>query len=84
MKEVSLFEAKTHFSGLVNEIMSKQTEIAVTKHGHPVIIMKSFLEAKRPDVAGAIAAIKQLRRGLSALSVDEILEMRDEGRHVRS
>lgn len=82
MKEVSLFEAKTHLSGLVNEIVNTQNEIAITKHGYPVILMKPFSKSVKPDIQEAIRTIKQLRNALKSISLEEILEMRDEGRHV--
>lgn len=82
MREVSLFEAKTHLSGLVNEIVESQDEIAITKHGHPTVIMRPFNEPAQLRVTNAIAKIKRLRETLPPLSVDEIIDLRDEGRRV--
>ena len=84
MKEVSLFEAKTHLSGLVNEIINTNHEIAITKHGRPVILMTLFSESPKPDIQKAISSIRQLRAELPALSVQEIQDMREEGRRVCS
>ncbi|MEI6791017.1 MAG: type II toxin-antitoxin system Phd/YefM family antitoxin [Myxococcaceae bacterium] len=84
MREVSLFEAKTHLSGLVNEIINNHQEIAITKHGHPVILMTLFSDSPKPDFQKAISTIQELRASLPALSIHEILDMREEGRRVCS
>lgn len=37
MQTVSLFNAKTHLSGLIEQIVSgAETEITIARHGHPV------------------------------------------------
>lgn len=84
MKEVSLFEAKTHLSGLVNEIISNRQEFAITKHGHPVVLMTLFSESPKVDLQKVLSTIKDLRASLPPLSTQEILDMREEGRRVCS
>lgn len=85
MREVSLFDAKTHLSGLVNEIINTHHEIAITKHGHPVVLMTLISESPEPDIQKALSTIKEIRSHLPASSsIQEILDMREEGRRVCS
>jgi antitoxin (DNA-binding transcriptional repressor) of toxin-antitoxin stability system len=56
MHTVSLFDAKTHLSRLVGELLSGQeSEIVISRHGKPVVRM----EAVRPmEVARRIGVAK--------------------------
>lgn len=55
MQTVSLFNAKTHLSGLVEQIASgAETEITIARHGHPVarlVPVSPIDAAKRIGVA---------------------------------
>lgn len=79
MREVGAFEAKTHLSELIAAVEAGET-VTITRRGRPV--------ARLMPVAGTgasrIAAIKRIRamraRLKDALTVDDILSARDEGR----
>lgn len=78
MAEVGTFEAKTHFSHLLDKVQRGET-ITITRHGRPVARLIPIAGPSRDDRRSAIAELKQLRAGqtLGGLSVRELI---DEGR----
>lgn len=82
MKEVTLFEAKTHLSGLINEVVNNGEQIAITKHGHAVAMLIPIEQSKRQDMASVIKEMRALSKeiGKTGMTLAEIKKMRDEGR----
>lgn len=80
MKQFGAFEAKTHFSELLSEVM-KGENIIITKHGVEVALLLPFTHQEEPEnpVEEAIRNLKKLRekQTLGGLSVRE---MRERGR----
>jgi prevent-host-death family protein len=78
MTTVGAFEAKTHFSALL-ERAAQGEEIVITRHGRPVARLVPAAVSEKVEVEEAIAALKSFRRGatLGGLSWKEL---RDEGR----
>lgn len=79
MKEVGMFEAKTHLSALVDEVARGET-ILITKRGHPVARLTS---PEAPDRGFAVAAaqtLRDLRKRIGWATTEEIFRLRDEGR----
>ena len=79
MREVGMFEAKTHLSALVDEVARGETVI-ITKRGQPVARLTS---PEAPDRGAAVAAVKtlrDLRKRVGWATTEEILQMRNEGR----
>lgn len=78
MAEVGTFEAKTHFSHLLDKVQRGET-ITITRHGRPVARLIPIAGPSQDDRRSAIAELKQLRAGqtLGGLSVRELI---DEGR----
>lgn len=78
MATVGAFEAKTHFSALL-ERAARGEEIVITRHGRPVARLVPAAASEDEEVEQAIAALKSFRRGatLGGLSWQEL---RDEGR----
>lgn len=76
---VGAYEAKTHFSELLEKVQSGE-EITITKHGMPVARMvpvkKTYTQQERLD---AIARWKLLSKGLS-LGGLRIRDLIEEGR----
>jgi prevent-host-death family protein len=85
MKQVGIFEAKTHLSALIEEV-EKGGEIVITRHGKPVARLVRSQERHSPeDIARRRQAIAELRemarkRGLR-VSHEEIKSWIEEGRH---
>ena len=77
MTTVSAYEAKTHLPRLIRAVERGETVI-ITRHGKPVAQLGP-IQDRRAEVAEAIENIKQLRRRLPKISVDEIIASIHEG-----
>jgi prevent-host-death family protein len=78
MITVGAFEAKTHFSTLLERVAHGE-EVLITRHGKPIARLVPEHATDRKRVGAAIARLKELAKGcrLDGLSVREL---RDEGR----
>ena len=78
MITVGAFEAKTHFSALLERV-ARGEEVVITKHGKPVARMVAAATVDQADVDDAVEQLRRLRKGttLGGLSWKEL---RDEGR----
>jgi len=82
MTEIGAFQAKTHFSRLLDRAKNGE-EFTITHRGVPVA--KLVPAGPSADVAEARAALARLRQRANErvhppISIDEILEWRDAGR----
>jgi prevent-host-death family protein len=86
MKNVGIFEAKTHLSSLLDEV-EKGAEVTITRHGRPVAkLVQARAEEPSADVmAQRRAAIARLRARAKARGVtvshEEIKSWIEDGRH---
>lgn len=78
MITVGAFEAKTHFSALLEKVAAGE-EVVITKHGKPVARLVNVSAADQADVDDAVAQLRRLRKKtrLAGLSWKEL---RDAGR----
>lgn len=76
-KTVGAFEAKTHFSALLEEI-EQGREITITKHGRPVAKLVPVGDRRRLTTAEAIDGLIKLRKKLKLKG--NWKEFRDAGR----
>ena len=80
---VGAFEAKTHLSALLDRV-ERGEEVTITRRGQPV----AKLVPVKPAVLDGIPLSERLRqlrqslkdRGMKPLTIDEIIEMKNEGR----
>lgn len=81
MKSYGAFEAKTHFSEILGNVINGEKFI-ITKHGEQVamIIPIAKAEAGVNPVKDAIRALKKLRRGTTLGKKLSIRKMLEEGR----
>lgn len=81
MKHFGAFEAKTHFSELLGEVIKGQKFI-ITKHGVKVAMIIPFTqEEKGLDPAkDAIRALKKLRKGITLGKKLSVRKMMEKGR----
>lgn len=86
METVGLFEAKTHLSELVARAEQGE-EVIITRHNKPVAKLVPISEvspelvARRLQIFEELQAIgREIEKRGGPLSVEEILEWRDEGR----
>ncbi|TCH97019.1 type II toxin-antitoxin system Phd/YefM family antitoxin [Roseococcus sp. SYP-B2431] len=81
---VGAFEAKTHLSALLDRV-ERGEEVTITRRGQPVA---RLVPVKKVAGDGGIPLgekLRQLRqslkdRGMKPLTIDEIIEMKNEGR----
>lgn len=79
MREVGAFEAKTHLSELIAAVEAGET-VTITRRGRPVARLMPVARTSTSRTA-AVKRIRAMRAKLKdALSVDDILSARDEGR----
>lgn len=81
MKQFGAFEAKTHFSELLAEVIHGETFV-ITKHGVQVAMIIPFRkeEIKADPINDAIRAIKNLSKGTKLGKDLSIRKMRELGR----
>ena len=81
MKQYGAFEAKTHFSELLSDVINGEKFI-ITKHGVKVAMIIPFSEAEEGinPVKEAIRSLKKLRKGITLGKNLSIKEMLKEGR----
>jgi prevent-host-death family protein len=75
---IGAFEAKTHFAELVREVRQGRT-FTVTLHGKAAAKIEPVAEHQMTRKE-AIENIKEHRKWMKPVSLQEILEWRDEGR----
>jgi len=78
MITIGAFQAKTHFSMLLDRVAGGE-EVVITKHGKPVARMVAAAARDRADVDDAVEQLRRFRKGttLGGLSWKQL---RDEGR----
>ena len=84
MATVTAFEAKTRFGELLARV-AKGEEIVITKYERPVARIVPEKQKDLERVRRAIQGMQELqarmrKRGMRPLTVQEILDARDEGR----
>ena len=79
MRKVGAFEAKTNLSALLDTVAQGET-ITITKRGRPVARLVPPETPDRRRAAEAAKNIRKLREQFGWATVDEILQMRNEGR----
>ncbi len=77
MKQVGVYEAKTHLPQLLDEVERGET-ITITRHGRPIARVVP-VHGPRRTVQETIEAIREFRKGnrLDGITVRELI---DEGR----
>ena len=78
MKEVGVFDAKTHLSSLLDRV-SRGEEVLITRRGLPVARLVPADRSERAGTEDAIRELRTLRSGLRMGGLDW-KELRDEGR----
>ena len=81
MKHFGAFEAKTHFSEILGDVINGEKFI-ITKHGVQVAMMIPFNQAEESHdpVKDAIRTLKNLRKGITLGKKLSIRKMLQEGR----
>ena len=80
MEEIGSYEAKTHLPRILREVEAGKSFI-ITRNGKPVARIEP--EVEKSDYQKRVEATERMReraKQLEPVSVEEILEWRDEGR----
>jgi prevent-host-death family protein len=78
MQTIGVFEAKTHFSALLDKV-EKGEHVIITKHGHPVAKLVPTSGSDREQSKQAIERIKAFSQKHTLGKIDW-KALRDEGR----
>lgn len=82
MKNISVFDAKTHFSSLVDQVYQQHKIITITRRGVEVARIVPVEEQQRQDINSLLRELEHLSEeiGKTGTGLKEIREMKDEGR----
>lgn len=78
MQSIGAFQAKTHFSALLEQV-EKGEHIIITKHGHPIAKLVPATESNPARVHNAIQRLQQFSQ-TNQLGGLNWKDLRDEGR----
>ncbi len=78
MRSIGAFQAKTHFSALLDQVEQGE-QIIITKHGHPVAKLVPATDTNPVQVHQAIERLKKFCQS-NKLAGLNWKELRDEGR----
>ncbi len=71
-KEIGSFEAKTHFSQLLSEVI-EGNKIIITRHGKRVAVLLAFKETVNINpIQNAINTIENLRKNITLNASDKL------------
>lgn len=79
MQTIQASEAKTHFLRILDQVERGET-VVITRHGRPVARITPQIEIDKERVQRASENIRELRKRIGKMSLEEILSARDEGR----
>jgi prevent-host-death family protein len=79
MKQIQASMAKARLAELLDQV-ERGESVIITRHGKRIARLVPDEGSNRRDVRRAIAEIKSLRKRVKPVTVQEILEWRDEGR----
>jgi prevent-host-death family protein len=78
MNTVGIFEAKTKFTSLCEQVAKTGDSIVVSKRGHPMVVLSPVprnLQSKRPDILKAWLAWKE-KNGTEDAEFPEVWKLR--------
>jgi len=79
MSSISYYEARTHFSELLDQV-AQGKRILITRHGRPAAMLTPPPDEAVKDVKSVLAEIKALRRGNTLGKGVTIRDLIEEGR----
>lgn len=79
MRVVAASEAKTQFLKILDSVEQGET-VTITRHGRTIAHIVPDAAKLQEDRAKAIEEMRELRRKIGRMSIEEILSARDEGR----
>ncbi len=82
MKEISIFDAKTHFSGIISDVVEHHQEFVIKKRGEKVAMLVPYEAKEKVDLKSVFKAMDNLAKviGKRGITQSEIKKMKEEGR----
>lgn len=82
MKEISVFDAKTHFSGLVDRVYTHHESVTITRRGVKIAKIVPIEDKQEKNVATILRELQTLSDeiGHIGISLNDIKKMKEEGR----
>jgi prevent-host-death family protein len=81
MTSISYYEARTHFSSLLDQV-GRGKKILITRHGRPAALLSPPPAESGKDVKEVVAEMKALRRGNKLGKGLSIRDLIDDGRRL--
>jgi prevent-host-death family protein len=79
MKYVSLADARANMAALLDEVERGET-VAINREGRSLKTTEQWDETRREQARQAIRELREMRKTGPRVTVEEILQWRDEGR----
>ncbi len=79
METIQASAAKTHFLRILDRVERGET-VVITRHGKAIARISPEESAEADDLKDAVAEMRNLRKRMGRLTLEEILSARDEGR----
>ncbi len=82
MKDISVFDAKTHFSSLIDQVYQQRESITITRRGVRVAKIMPIEEQQKQSVSTLLRELDMLSEeiGKDGVGLKEIKKMKEEGR----
>ena len=82
MQKISLFDAKTHLSSIISAVEQDHAEFVITKRGKQVARILPIESEEKPDIDIILKEMDNLKHelGKTGLTLEEILQFKEEGR----
>lgn len=79
MQTIQASEAKTHFLRILDQVERGET-VVITRHGKPVARIQPEPASGAEEARDAFEQMRELRKRIKPMTIEEILSARDEGR----
>lgn len=79
MRDIAVTEAKAKLLEFMDEV-ERGASFRITRHGRPIARLVPESDVVAREAAEAVAAIRAIRSRNQGMTIEEILEARDEGR----
>ncbi len=82
MKEINLFEAKTHFSDVIKQVVQEQEEFTITRRGEKVAKLIPFKQQRTQAIETILREMRLLSEeiGQVGMTTKEIQRAKEKGR----
>ena len=77
MERIGAYEAKTHLPRLLDRVAQGES-LTITRHGKPVAKLVP-MDDPREEAAQAVARLRQLRREIRGVPLEEVMKTIHEG-----